>query len=272
MSIKESVQKTYKYSSYFDYPLYPEELLKWLVTPEKIRLSEIPPLLIKKISLSDIHKRKLRQSSSEKKKNYSKQKLDLLRFFPFINFVGITGSVSVDNADKNDDIDIFIITSPHTLWVVRPFVLFYLEILGIRRRKKSKSSNVKNLICPNLWLDANNLIIGKERRNLFTAHEVLQVFPLVNKNLTFEKFISKNNWVKKYLANAYHSSLQVPYSSHGNLIISNIIYFILAPLNLIFFALQYLFMLPHRKGEEIGLGKAFFHDPNFQKKLLISLR
>lgn len=280
MTIKDSVLKTYKYSSLFDFPLYPKEVLFWLATSKKTNLSKITPLLIKKLSREEVQKRIIRFKASQRKKLYAKSTLKFLKFFPFVQFVGISGSVSVDNATEKDDIDIFIITSPNTLWLIRPFVLLILEMLGVRRRKNTKSTHAQDLICPNLWLDANNLIIGNERRNLFTAHEVLQIFPLINKNETFENFIAKNRWVKKYLANAYNSSLRmsasgsslrVSYSSRVNLIINNSICFLFFPINLIFFFLQYLFMLPQRRGEELGMGKAFFHNPNFQKKVLLSI-
>lgn len=268
MTIKDSVLRTYKYSSFFDFPLYPKELLLWLVSSKRTNFSKIPPLLIKKLSKKEIQKRKLRLKISQNKKKYAKSKLEFLKFFPFIQFVAISGSVSVDNATEKDDVDLFVITAPNTLWLVRPFVLVALEILGIRRRRGTKPALAQDLICPNLWLDTNNLLLGRERRNLFTAHEVLQIFPLINKNDTYEKFIAKNSWVKKYLANAYNSSLRVS-TSGGR---SFPIYFLLSPLNLIFFLLQYLFMLPQRRGEELGLGRAFFHNPNFQKKVLLSIK
>lgn len=272
MTIKESVSITYRYSSLFHFPLYPKELSTWLATSKPVKLSEIPPSLIKKVSKKGKQKRELLLIASQRKKLYAKLKLSFLKKIPLIRFVGVSGSVSVDNAKTTDDIDIFIITTPHTLWLTRPIVLFILELLQVRRRRGTDMANVQDLICPNLWLDINNLKLSQNRQNLFSAHEVLQVYPLINKDSTYEKFIISNGWARNFLANAY-PKLQKSYSelNQESKKIKNIIYLFLAPLNIFFFLLQYLFMLPRRRGEELGLGKAFFHNPDYANKVLKDL-
>jgi hypothetical protein len=77
--------------------------------------------------------------------------------------------------------------------------LLLLDILRIPRRKYG-DRNQKDKFCLNIWLDENNLIWRK--RNIFTAHEIAQIKLLVNKEETYEKFISKNEWVADYWPNA----------------------------------------------------------------------
>ncbi|MFI5164799.1 MAG: hypothetical protein ACHQHP_06090, partial [Bacteroidia bacterium] len=40
---------------------------------------------------------------------------------------------------------------------------------------------------------------------LYTAHEIAQIMPLVNRDNTYEQFLSANKWVLQYLPNAYRS-------------------------------------------------------------------
>lgn len=264
MTIKDLVDRTYFYGSLFDFPLTPSELHFWLTTSKRNRPEDIPANLIKKLSKSEIQKRKLRLKNSDNKKKYALLNLEFIKKIPLVWFVGITGSVSANNSKASDDIDIFIITAPHTLWLIRPIILFYLELLGIRRKRNSHHRKVKNLICPNLWLDANNLYLDVDRQNIYTAHEVLQVYPLINKHNSYQIFICKNSWIKNFLANSYPRISKNSYPS-------NFLYLLFYPFNLCFFLFQYLFMLSHSRGEEVALGKAFFHDPVFQNKILKSL-
>jgi len=53
-----------------------------------------------------------------------------------------------------------------------------------------------------MWMDETDLVWRKNDRNLYTAHEISQVMPLVNKNCMYEKFMSKNIWILKYWPNA----------------------------------------------------------------------
>ena len=57
-----------------------------------------------------------------------------------------------------------------------------------------------------MFADTTRLTIPKQEQDLFSAHEVCQLIPLVSKNNTYEKFLSSNLWVKKYLPNSFTSN------------------------------------------------------------------
>ena len=71
-----------------------------------------------------------------------------------------------------------------------------LIILGVYRNKNSK--RFKDKICLNLILDEDRMSF--ENQDLFTAHEIVQLLPVFEKDKTYQKFISANKWVKEYSA------------------------------------------------------------------------
>lgn len=262
MNLHDRVKKTYAYGQIFGYKRSFPEIYFWLLGSKKIPYTLFKTKIGSKINTYGF-KKKINVYSKEKT-NKAVNFLSPIFKLPFIYFVGLTGSVSANNAKKSDDIDIFIITAPHTMWVARPVILLYLEIIKRRRRRFTPLSDQMDLICPNLWMDSLNLKLPKSMRNLYVAHEILQVLPIYNKMDTYQRFLQSNSWVKKYLANAYsqtanNKKLKTTSSFQGILF---------GPLNLLLFFLQIIFMWPLTKGENVNYTQAYFHDQKFSKNIL----
>jgi hypothetical protein len=115
----------------------------------------------------------------------------ILSRIPTIQCIGITGGLSVGNADPEDDIDFFIITTAGTVWITRFLATLYMEIVGQRRRPESEE--VANMICLNMYM--NERAMGVKKQDIYTGHEILQMVPVINKNHCYEQFLSANVWV-----------------------------------------------------------------------------
>lgn len=152
------------------------------------------------------NKRKTRTINSQKKIKKITGYLKLLAFFPPIKLVGLSGTVAMMNARKDDDIDLFIITANNRLWTGRFIALILAQFLSIRR-KRGLSKRVKDKVCLNLFFDQKNLSVPGFKKTGYVAHEILQMKPLVNKNQTYEKFIKANKWVFGIFPNAVRSGL-----------------------------------------------------------------
>lgn len=144
-----------------------------------------------------VAQRRRRAQESYIKMRKVKKAARLLSLIPTIYMIGLSGSLSMKNARKDDDIDFFIITRENTLWITRLCSSIILTVVGMRRQKNAYC--VKNKICLNFLISENELLIPGSRRNLYIAHEVAQVVPLYNKRGTYERFIYSNTWIKKYL-------------------------------------------------------------------------
>jgi hypothetical protein len=53
----------------------------------------------------------------------------------------------------------------------------------------------------NLFFEETDFTIPLFKQNLFTAHEVLQMKPVLNQNKTYEKFLQANRWISSYFPN-----------------------------------------------------------------------
>lgn len=260
-SLPPSLRDTLTYFDKYDYPLTLDEIKYW--SPVTHPLS-FPLSLIKRGDRGEFYflpgrshlvkLRKQRERFSKKKWLIAKQVGDQLKKFPSIAAIFVTGALAMNNCPKNDDIDLMIITKPNTLWLTRFFIDIYLKLSKLRRlpNTEHRTLNTSNLICDNLWLDTKNLVM--HTHTIYLAHEILQAKCIFDREGVHYQFLKQNSWVKKYLPIAYtHSIKKTEYR------ISNIEYLIFWPLNLLFFLIQYLYMLPKMTSEKVGLGFAFFH-------------
>lgn len=109
---------------------------------------------------------------------------------PFVRLVAVTGALAMNNARPDDDIDLFILAQPGRLWLCR------LLVLGVVKLAARRGS----VLCPNFLLSTDHLWLSE--RNLFTAHEVVQMVPL-ERNPWYRAFIEANGWVADFLPNAF---------------------------------------------------------------------
>jgi hypothetical protein len=112
---------------------------------------------------------------------------------PFVRMAAVSGSLAVENASGEADVDFFIITEKKRLWIAR-FCLVFLRLLT-----RSLPRLFPVAACPNYLLSLAALEI--ENRSLYTAHEVVQAVPLWGAE-AYQRFLLANAWVEDYLPNA----------------------------------------------------------------------
>jgi len=130
----------------------------------------------------------------------------ILSFFPQIKLIGLSGSLAMMNALKNDDIDLFIITAKNRLFTGRFIAIVLAKILMIHRSYtkgyKLQVTSYTNKVCLNLFFDEINLVVPDCKRNEYVAHEVLQMKPIINKSSVYERFLKANYWMLSIFPNA----------------------------------------------------------------------
>lgn len=217
-SLQEAILKTLCYADIFDYPLKEGELWQKIILPnqpvkdhasfrksvkELYRLGLIGhkqgyyflPNQGKIVAL-----RRKRAKWSREKFVRAQRISNLLKIIPTICMVGLTGSLAVGNADREDDIDFLIVASAGTVWLTRLLTTVFLDVIGQRRRPGQES--VRDKICLNMYLDERNLQIPEEERDLYAAHEIVQLKPLWERGNVYQKFVEDNLWIKDYLPNS----------------------------------------------------------------------
>ena len=211
-----AILKTLAYADIFDFPLKADEIYRFLIKKTKNKKQTIEKATQELIRAGKIKKkngfyflmgrekivkiRKKREKESRKKLQIVKKISRLLKIIPLVKMTAITGALAMENSKNEDDIDVLIVSKKARLWTTRFLVTILVEILAKRRRPGDK--NITNKICLNMFLEEDHLVIPKDERDLFSAHEVIQLKPLWDRNETYQKFLVVNQWVEKFLPNA----------------------------------------------------------------------
>jgi len=117
----------------------------------------------------------------------------LIAYFPFVRFVGISGSLSKGYADQKSDFDFFIITSKNRLWICRTILHLF--------KKTTFLFGLQNKFCMNYFIDISQLKLAEQ--NIYTAIELSGLIPISGKD-TYEALLNENvAWVNRFLPNGY---------------------------------------------------------------------
>lgn len=212
--MEKAVLKTLIYADIFDYPLKAWEIHKWLIG-RKCDLLDIEKALGKlskkgkvrtkfdfyflprreKIAAARLSRLKVSNEYFKKAKLVSQ----LFKIIPWIKIVGISGSLAMENVSLLDDIDLFIITSKNRLWISRVLMLGLLNLTGQRRKPNDTKRRAAGKICVNLILQED--LLEQKRKDLYTAHEILQMVPLWQRGGTYTKYLDANFWAFEHLPN-----------------------------------------------------------------------
>lgn len=277
--MKNEIKKTLNYYQIFDYFLKEKNLFDFLHTNKLIKKEDIihelkknfkivSGYILRQKSITKEDREKLHEQNKKEKISFFKFKLaknvaGILKFIPSIKLIAVSGALAMKNAGESDDIDLFIVTAAHTIWVTRFFCVFLLTIIGKRRFYNAK--NVKNKFCLNFFVDENHLEMKK--KNLYTAHEIAQMKVLHNKDGCYEKLIQKNQWGSAYLANFFLKKRNKEKSNDSGIFAKVFIEFfkLLEP---IFQVIQYAYMKPKITSEIIENGILMFHPRDYSKEIL----
>lgn len=113
----------------------------------------------------------------------------LIRRFPFVRGVFLSGALSKNVMPRDGDIDYFIVTKPGRLWVSRTLLVLFKKVFLLNSHK---------YFCVNYFVDEDHLTI--EEQNQFTATEVATLKPLYGRRM-YQRFMDTNDWLSLYYPN-----------------------------------------------------------------------
>ena len=162
-----AIKKTLAYGAIFKYPMSFYQLSTYLVTKKKFDYDFFNKSLKRLVKKKHIKAKDgkyylpgVRPVSWNSREKYTKKLLKdsqlgftLLSTIPWIKMLTVTGATAKNNAVKNDDIDIFIVTEKNRLWITRSFVWAILKIIG----KYAFSGERNKKFCCNLFVDETKM-------------------------------------------------------------------------------------------------------------------
>jgi len=193
--------KTILYFSIFRYPLKIEEIHSYtnyvtITETEKELQHLIEEKILRKVDdfyvygsdLDSVIKRLRGNMYAARALKKARKKAQFIAKFPYVEAVGISGSLSKGYYDNESDIDFFVITKPGKLWICRTLLMLYKKIFLMNSRK---------YFCVNYFIASSQMQIQEQNR--FTATELKTLIPMQGK-AAFREFYNDNHWVKNYFS------------------------------------------------------------------------
>lgn len=199
--IQKAIVNVLKYFDFFQHSLYPDEIHKYLSlkASKEVVFKNLEEMLstgyiFTKNGLWALNTKSLDVRLHNLKRNTrllktSKRMGWLIRKFPFVKGVYLSGSLSKLGANSDADIDYFIVTKNNRAWSARLFLTAFKKIFLL---------NNKRYFCINFFLDENHLELNK--KNIYTAIESASLIAIHNKGL-LGKFYEKNGFIQEYFPN-----------------------------------------------------------------------
>lgn len=203
-SLLEHIIRTLLYYEIFDHPLSADELFALLPKNSITRSSFISILEASVLggALVESHGlytrpqyagtariRLQREQLARHRFRVARFMAQIIKRFPFVRAVFISGDLSKGVASPSSDIDYVIVTKPGRLWICRMILVLFKKIVLLNQRK---------YFCLNYFIDENHLTLVEH--DYYVATEVAHLKPLYNMELYLE-FINANSWIKSYFPN-----------------------------------------------------------------------
>ncbi len=204
-SLKENILRTLLYYDIFNHPLSPEEIFR-LLPQNSIRRKEFKKSLNEffekdsSVFFKDgyyfIGKNEDYVKLRNERENYSRKCWSTARFvthiikrFPFVRGVFVTGTLSKNSSAPGSDLDFMVVTKANRLWICRTLLMLFKKIFLFNSHK---------YFCINYFISESSLEI--EEKNIFTATEIVHIKSTFNTEL-MNRFLKANSWIKKYFPN-----------------------------------------------------------------------
>ena len=116
----------------------------------------------------------------------------IFRSIPWILWIAICNSVSMNACHKDSDIDLFIITKRNRIWTTRVIITLILSLLWERKNeKKHRDKFCLSFFITEDFLDLSSLALEKD---IYLAYWIENHIPLIEKENMFQKFKDANTW------------------------------------------------------------------------------
>jgi hypothetical protein len=202
---EQSILRVLLYFNIFDHPLTVEEIFSFLPS-ERLSLEDLGCLLrsgslmrfvrsrgkyffLHTTSEACVEERLEKERLAERRVRTAFLVARVIRAFPFVRAVMLSGELSKGVASRNSDIDFVIVTRRRRLWISRTILIFFKKIFLF---------NSKKFFCLNYFISEDRLDV--DLRNIYSATEIATLKPLSNVS-AYAEYIGANGWIRSFFPN-----------------------------------------------------------------------
>lgn len=116
--------------------------------------------------------------------------LKYVKWFPWLKMVAIWNSISMNAWTIDSDIDLFIVTSPDSMWVNRILFTIFFQVLNVRKTKNKHAWR----FCLSFFATTNwlNFKDWKIEDDIYLYFWIIYLKPILSYDNTYELFINQN--------------------------------------------------------------------------------
>lgn len=128
---------------------------------------------------------------------------------PWVQMIFLTGSVASLNAQKQDDIDVWLIVNPRRIWLTRAFDFFIYAFTGKRRLSAdgTESERLNDKLCFNFYSTTTALAL--QEQTISSAMQFVDALPVFVRDFRqYQQLLTENRWIEKYFPSWYKREVE----------------------------------------------------------------
>ncbi|MEI6836108.1 MAG: hypothetical protein WCK59_04720 [Candidatus Falkowbacteria bacterium] len=215
LELREAVMETLVFFDLFNYPLTHWEIWQNLKFESNLNILEdiINELVVEKNIYQKegfcflpgredlIEIRRARYNYANYKIKLARRASRLFRLLPSVKLVAVSNLIGHHNLRNESDIDIFVVSSPHRLWLTRLYCTGLMKIMNKRPTKQYK----QNKICLSFYVSVDGLCMESLRfkpDDPYFDHWFLGLYPIYDEDRYLAYLRFKNPWLKNSFPNS----------------------------------------------------------------------
>lgn len=117
--------------------------------------------------------------------------LNYIKWIPWLKMVWIWNSIAMNCADKESDIDLFIVTNPNTMWLNRILITIIFQLLLVRKTATKHAGRFcLSFFATTDWINFRN---WKIKDDIYLYFWIVYFKPILDFDNTYNKFIKQNS-------------------------------------------------------------------------------